>query len=64
MATLDEILNFGVPALLIIIVLGFLWVKFIEPWVVPMISKLWEKINEKREERTHEKHYGKEIQYE
>jgi hypothetical protein len=42
MPTLDQILNFGIPALLIIITLGFLWVKFIEPWCLPMLSKFWE----------------------
>lgn len=63
MATLDEILNFGIPALLVIIVLGFLWVKFIEPWVIPMISRLWEKVNEKKEE-SEQKKYTKDILYE
>lgn len=37
----EEVMNIGIPALLIIIVLGFLWIKFLEPWVFPMLSKLW-----------------------
>jgi hypothetical protein len=42
---LDEILNWGIPALLIIITLGFLWTKFISPWVVPMVQNIFEWIS-------------------
>lgn len=42
MATLDQILNIGVPALLIIIIIGFIWIKFLNPFVVPMFSRLVE----------------------
>lgn len=63
MATLDEILNIGVPALLILIILGFLYVKILEPYVVPMFAKLWARITEKREEKETIR-YGKEIIYE
>lgn len=46
MATLDSILNFAIPAILILIAVGFVYTKFIQPWVVPHLIKLWEKIRE------------------
>ena len=61
MSALDDILNVGVPILLIVIVLGFLWVKFIEPWVVPMVARLWEKM---KGDGTQQTKYGKDIIYE
>jgi len=42
--TLDQIMNIVIPALLIIVVIGFVWTKFIEPWVLPMLIKLWDKM--------------------
>lgn len=64
MASLDEILNVGIPLLLIIIVLGFLWTKFFRPFVLPMLSDMWNKASEKREEAQQNKQYGKDILYE
>lgn len=61
MGTFDDVLNIGIPALLIIIVVGFLWVKFIEPWVVPMFARLWEKM---KGDGTQQTKYGKDIVYE
>lgn len=61
MGTLDEVLNIGIPILLIVIVLGFLWVKFIEPWVVPMVVRLWEKM---KGDPNQQQRYGKDIVYE
>jgi len=42
MATIDSILNFAIPVLLILIALGFVYTKFLEPWVFPALGKLWE----------------------
>ena len=50
MASIDEILNFVVPAVLILIAAGFLYIKFIGPWVVPMFAKLWEWISGSQDE--------------
>jgi hypothetical protein len=44
-ANLDELLNWGIPALLIIITLGFLWTKFINPWVLPMVKSIYDWIS-------------------
>ena len=45
MASLDEILNFAVPAILILIVLGFVYTKFLEPMIIPWLKRMWEKTN-------------------
>jgi len=42
MATLDDILNVGVPAILILVVVGFIWIKFLNPFVIPMIKNMVE----------------------
>jgi len=42
MATLDSILNFLIPLLLMLIAFGFVYTKFLKPWVVPHLIKLWE----------------------
>ena len=42
MATLDSILNWLVPTILILVVVGFVYTKFISPWVVPHLIRLWE----------------------
>lgn len=39
---IDDALNFGVPVLLLIIAAGFIYIKFIGPWVIPMFSRFWE----------------------
>jgi hypothetical protein len=50
MAYLDSILNFGIPAILILITLGFLYTKVIQPWVLPLLAKLWEWMKGNKEE--------------
>lgn len=60
MATLDSILNFAIPALLILIALGFIYTKFIKPWVVPHLIRLWEYLNDSQSHTTH----VKEVTYE
>ena len=40
-SSIDQALNFGIPAILILVVLGFVWTKMLEPWVMPMLVKLW-----------------------
>jgi uncharacterized membrane protein len=57
---LDAILNFAIPALLIVIALGFVYTKFLKPWVVPYLIKFWEYLNDTQQNTTH----VKEISYE
>ena len=40
-STLDSILNVLIPTLLILVVGGFAWIKFIEPWGLPLLKKMW-----------------------
>jgi hypothetical protein len=42
LADFDSVMNFLVPAVLLLIAAGFIYIKFISPWVVPMLSRLWE----------------------
>jgi len=43
MATLDSFLNFAVPALIILVVVGFVWVKTpLGAWLGPIFSSWWE----------------------
>lgn len=42
MVSFNEVLNFAIPALLVIVAFGFVYVKFLEPYVVPLFIKLWE----------------------
>ena len=49
MANLDEILNFAIPALLIIVVCAFIYTKFLKPWLLPHLVNLWEWITKPRE---------------
>jgi len=58
---LDSILNFAIPALLIVIAFGFVYVKFIGPYVVPWLVQLWEWLKGKETTTTSGK---KEIIYE
>lgn len=41
---LDEILNWGIPILLILIVAGFLWVKVLRDNVAPMLGDFFSKL--------------------
>jgi len=52
MATsLDSFLNFAIPALIIIIIVGWLYIKLIKPFVVPFIKDV---IHPKSEEKEKE----------
>jgi len=42
MASFDETLNFAIPAILILIAIGFIYIKFLQPFVIPMLSRFWE----------------------
>ena len=64
MATLDEILNIGIPFLLIAIVLGWLYVKLFSPYVIPMLKNLYEWMNGRSENNTSNAPVKKEIIYE
>lgn len=41
MVNFDEILNVGIPILLILIAVGFVYTKFLGPWLVPHLKNLW-----------------------
>ena len=45
MATFDSILNVLVPALILLVVIGFVWVKTpLGAWLGPILSHWWENI--------------------
>lgn len=46
----DEFLSWAIPALLIIITAGFLYVKVIKPLLVPHIITFWNWLTKKNEE--------------
>lgn len=58
---IDTILNWAIPALLILIVAGWLYTKLLLPWVVPHIVNAWNRMRDKQEEA---QSTGKEIVYE
>lgn len=62
MASMAEVLNVGIPLLLLIIALGFIYTKFVDPWVVPMLKKFWEWLMVQNTSTNQPK--GKEIAYE
>jgi len=39
--TLDSILNIAIPILLVLVVGGFVWIRFVEPWGMPLLRKMW-----------------------
>lgn len=47
--TIDSILNWAVPILLLLIAFGFVYIKFLQPYVIPLFIKLGENLkgNEK-----------------
>jgi hypothetical protein len=63
MTSLEEILNWGIPTLLILIAVGFIYTKFIGPWVMPMLAKIWDSINGTNQESSNNPRM-KEISYE
>ena len=62
MATIAEVLNVAIPLLLLAIAMGFIWTKFIDPWVMPMMKKFWEWLTIQNTPSNQPK--GKEINYE
>ena len=60
MPTLDSILNFAIPTLLILIAIGFVYIKFLSP-LTPQIKKIleWLQGNSQTQE-----HRMREITYE
>jgi len=60
MATLDSILNFLIPLLLMLIAFGFVYTKFLQPWVVPHLIKFWEYL----QGPAHQNNAAREITYE
>ena len=50
-SSFDSVLNWLIPALLILVVVWFIWSKFLQPTLWPAIVKLWNKLfGEKRED--------------
>lgn len=41
MSGIDDTLNWAIPALLIIIALGFVYTKLINPYVTPLLINFW-----------------------
>lgn len=61
MATFDSVLQWLIPALLVVIIAGFAWVKFIQPFVVPMFIKMYNYFKGKPHEESNK---SKEIVFE
>ena len=61
MATFDSVLSWLIPVLLVVVVIGFLWTKVFEPWVMPLVRKIIAYFKGKEHE---EEHMPKEIAYE
>lgn len=57
--TFDSVLNFIIPALIILIVIGFAWTKLIEPALWPFLKNMLGI----GKEAAHDAKYGKEIVY-
>lgn len=47
--TIDAVLNFTIPSLIVLIVVSFVWSKIIDPLLMPSIRKLWDYINGENE---------------
>ena len=58
---MEEALDWGIPALLIIVTLGFIYTKFFEPYVTSLLKKLWEWFKAQNNPEASQK--GKEIVY-
>jgi hypothetical protein len=62
MTTFDTIMNIAVPTILILIAFGFVYMKFLRPFVMPWLIKLWLWITGQNQESTI--NHKKEIIYE
>ena len=40
MTTLDSILDFVIPFVLILLFIGFIYTKFLDPWLMPHLKRL------------------------
>ena len=60
--TLSQTLGWAIPTLLIVIALGFIYVKFLKPWVMPMLKNLWGWTTKQRETSQH--HGPREVSFE
>jgi len=58
--TADSVLNIVMPAILILIVVGFIWMKFFNVYAMPMLHRMWEKLTDDDEDKGSKK----EITYE
>jgi hypothetical protein len=47
MASMDEIMGYAIPGLLLVIAVSVVYIKFIEPWVIPAMERLWERMKPK-----------------
>ena len=56
MASIDEVLNFAVPAILLLIAFGFIYTKFLKPWVIPWLKEMWDKLNEPNQNVSRDSH--------
>lgn len=59
--TFDSIMGWAIPALLIIVAIGFVYVKFIKPWFIPLIKDAWDWINGNTSADNH--HAEKQVTY-
>jgi hypothetical protein len=62
MTSFDSVLGWLIPTLLIVVSVGFVWMKFIQPFVMPLFQKMINYFRGKSEEETQQK--VKEITYE
>jgi len=62
--TLDQILNVAVPVVIILIVVGFIWIKFLSSWCTPLLVKFWEWLKSGGTSSVHVLSGKKEIVYE
>jgi len=45
--TLDSFLNFLVPTLIILVVIGFIWTRLLSPSIGPWLRSLWDSAGER-----------------
>ena len=50
MGALDSTLGWLIPALLIVVAVGFIYTKFINPWVVPHLIRFWHWLQGRQQE--------------
>lgn len=50
MASFDQTLNVGIPLLLLAVAVGFVYTKFLNPFLLPLLKKLWDSVKGKKED--------------